>query len=176
MTDVLKITQKDIDRIARLKKQTGLPDKYINYNNPIAHKSYKQAQELANILKIKYNVNATPVNPKDQAKENIEAYQSGSEIIKPVYSKGTYGVDTPGNWDPYGKDWIPGTPRGVQEEVEALERINQLKIQNTKISGSFLREFLGPFQRGEHGKGRKHFELQQKKRETFGPQDKRKIA
>jgi len=124
---LLKITKEDTDRIKRLGVQTGLPDKYINYNNPIAHKSYKQAQELANTLKIKYNVNATPVNPIDRAKENIAAYQSGSGIIKPVYSKGTYGVDTPGNWDPYGKDWIPGTPRGVQEEVEALERKNRKK-------------------------------------------------
>ena len=49
-------------------------------------------------------------------------------------------------------------------------------LRDLMISGSFLREILGPFQRGEHGKGREHFELQKKQRETFGPQDKRKIA
>ena len=58
-------------------------------------------------------------------------------------------------------------------------KLNKREIQllrDLMISGSFLREILGPFQRGEHGKGRKHFKLQQKKRDTFGPQDKRKIA
>tara|TARA_R100000458_G_C8134560_1_gene148236 strand:+ start:220 stop:603 length:384 start_codon:yes stop_codon:yes gene_type:complete len=127
MADVLKINATDIDRIKRLKQQTGLPDRYVNYNSPIAHKSYKQAQELAKTLKIKYGVNATPVNPKDKAKQNIEAYQSGQGIIKPVYSEGTSGVDLPGDWDPYGKDWIPGTPRSVQEEIAALERKNRKK-------------------------------------------------
>ena len=127
MTEKLKITQQDIDRIKRLGEKTELPDRYINYNNPIAQESYKQAQELANTLKIKYGVNATPVNPKDLAKQNIEAYQSGLGIIKPVYSEGTYGVDIPGDWDPYGKDWVPGTPRSVKEEIEALERENRKK-------------------------------------------------
>ena len=121
----LKITQKDIDRIKRLKKHTRLPDRYVNYNSPAARKSYKKSVELANSLKVRYGVNATPVNPKDRAKENIEAYQSGLGIIKPVYSKGTYGIDTPGDWDPYGKDWIPGTPRSVKEEVAELERKNR---------------------------------------------------
>ena len=49
-------------------------------------------------------------------------------------------------------------------------------LRDLMISGSFLREILGPFQKGEPNQGRDRFKLQQKKRETFGPQDKRKIA
>ena len=45
-----------------------------------------------------------------------------------------------------------------------------------KVAASYLREFYGPFGSGEHGKGRRHFEQEKKKREIFGPKDTRKIG
>ena len=78
-----------------------------------------------------------------------------------------------------GTTLLPSTPPPM-ETIGPYDRSKDKKaiqlLRDLMISGSFLREILGPFQRGEDGKGREHFKLQQKKRETFGPQDKRKIA
>ena len=162
MTDVLKITQKDTNRIKRLKQVTGADDRYINYNYPGANEAYQRSIDAAKRL-TEQGIKASPINPRDEAKANIKEMQQGGALSPLPRGKHQVGVYL--NWG----DWKPGGP-------SVKELVNQLKIQNAKISGSFLREILGPFQRGEPDQGRDYFKLQQKKRDTFGPQDKRKIA
>ncbi len=79
--------------------------------------------------------------------------------------------------------WEHPVLRGTPPPMETIGPYDHSKdkrgiqlLRDLMISGSFLREILGPFQRGEPGQGRDHEKQQQKKRDTFGPQDKRKIG
>jgi len=118
MTDVLKITKKDIDRIKRLKTQTGLPDKYVNYNYPGANAAYQRSIDKAKQLK-KQGIKASPINPKDEAKANIERMQQGGAVNPLPRGKHQVGVNL--HWG----DWKPGGP-----SVEEL--VKQLQIENAR--------------------------------------------
>ena len=83
-----------------------------------------------------------------------------------------------------GEDkWEHPVQRGTPPPMETIGPYDPSKdkskirlLRDLMISGSFLREILGPFQRGEPGQGRKHHYELQKKKGIFGPQDIRKIA
>ncbi len=118
MTDVLKITKKDTDRITRLKKQTRLPDKYVNYNYPGANAAYQRSINKARQL-TEQGIKASPINPRDEAKANIERMQQGGAVSPLPRAKYQVGVNL--HWG----DWKPGGP-------SVKELVKQLQIQNSK--------------------------------------------
>ena len=118
MTDVLKITKEDTDRIKRLGVQTGLPDKYINYNYPGANKAYQRSIDRAQQL-TEQGIKAYPIHPRDEAKANIEAMQQGG-AVSPL-PRGEHQVGVNLHWG----DWKPGGS-------SVKELVKQLKIQNAE--------------------------------------------
>ena len=122
MTDVLKITQKDTNRIKRLKQVTGADDRYINYNYPGANEAYQRSIDAAKRL-TEQGIKASPINPRDEAKANIKEMQQGGALSPLPRGKHQVGVYL--NWG----DWKPGGP-------SVKELVNQLKIQNGRQDGN----------------------------------------
>jgi len=120
MTDVdeLKITKKDTDRIQRLKIQTGLPDKYVNYNYPGGIVAGQRSIDMAKRF-TEEGLKASPILPRDDARANIENLQQG-RAVNPL-PREMHQVGGNLHWG----DWKPGGP-SVQELVK------QLQIQNSK--------------------------------------------
>ncbi len=117
------ITQADIEWIQRMKKQHGLSDSAVNYNQPWTSKAYKASVDAAkdyNKIPDPHGHRAWAKHPREEAKRNVEAFLNG-EAMSPLRSN-------PKNWGglmigpvkPKWHGWTPADDLKVQPRKKPL--------------------------------------------------------